>query len=143
MNFSITLRNCFSILQDETALTKDDFNTAMMKSAKETIVYTKTCESEWISPDIWRTIEERRQLKKKALDFKSSSLKEREVVQYREKGKQIKTSARRDKKQYADRLATEAKAAAERKDMKTVYQITMNLCGDRGQNQDLIGKTKD
>ena len=36
------LRNGFSILQDETALTVDDFNTAMMESAKETIGYTKT-----------------------------------------------------------------------------------------------------
>ena len=35
--FSITLRNRFSILQDETDLTTDDFNIAMMESAKETI----------------------------------------------------------------------------------------------------------
>ena len=36
-----------------------------------------------------------------------------------------------------ERLETEAEAAAERKDMKTVYQITRKLRGDRGQNQDL------
>ena len=76
--FNITLRNRFSILQDETALTIDDFNTAMMESAKETNEYTKTCKLIWISPDTWRTIEKRRQLKKKALDSKSPSLKERE-----------------------------------------------------------------
>ena len=29
------------------------------------------------------------------------------------------------------------------KDMKTVYQITRKLCGDRGQNQDLYVKAKD
>ena len=46
---NITLRNRFSILRDETAMTIDFFNTAMKESAKETIGYTKTCKSEWIS----------------------------------------------------------------------------------------------
>ena len=49
--FSITLRNSLSIHQDETALTIDDFNIAMMESAKETIGYTDR-KSEWIYPDI-------------------------------------------------------------------------------------------
>ena len=88
--FNITLRNRISIPQDETAMTTDDFNTAMMESAKETIGYTKTCKFEWISPDTWRTIEEMRQLKKKAQDSKSPGLKERAVAQYREKDKQVR-----------------------------------------------------
>ena len=41
-------------------------------------------------------------MKKKALDSKSPSLKERAVAQYREKDKQVKTSARRDKRQYVE-----------------------------------------
>ena len=96
----------------------------MMESVKRKIRYTKTCKSEWISQDTWRTIEERRKLKKTALGSKSPSLNERAVAQYREKDKQVKTSARRDKKQYVERLATEAEAAAERKDIKAIYQIT-------------------
>ena len=32
--FNIMLKNRFSILQEETAMTIEDFNTAMMKSAK-------------------------------------------------------------------------------------------------------------
>ena len=142
-NFSITLKNHFSILQDETVLTIDDFNTAMMESAKETIRYTKTYKTEWISPDTWRTIEESRQLKKKVLDSKSPSLKERAVTQNREKDKQVKTSARRDNRQYVERLATEVEAAAVRRDTMTVCQITRKLRGDRGQNQDLNVKAKD
>ena len=62
---SIKLRNSFSILQDEAALTIDDFNNAMMESAKGIIRYTKTHKSEYISPGTWRTIEDRRQLKEK------------------------------------------------------------------------------
>ena len=41
------------------------------------------------------------------------------------------------------RHATEAEAAAERKDMKTFQQITRKLRGDRGKNHDLTVKTKD
>ena len=127
--FSITLRNRFSILQDETAVTIDNFSTVMMESAKETIGCTKTCKSEWITPDTWRIIEKRRQLKKKALDSKSHSLKERAVTQNIVKNKQVKTSSRR---LYIERLATEAEAAAERRDMKTIIQIIWKLRGDRG-----------
>ena len=71
------------------------------------------------------------QLKKKALDSKSPSLKERTLAQYREKDKHVKTSTRRDKRQYVERLTTEVEAAAERKDMKADYQITKKLRGDR------------
>ena len=53
------------------------------------------------------------------------------------------TSARRDKRQCVVRLATDAEAAAERKDMKTVYQITRKLHADRGLNQDITAKAKD
>ena len=128
----------------ESALTIDDLNTALMESVKETIGCTKIHGSEWIPPDTWRTIEEKKQLKKqKILDSKSPSLKERAVAQYRAKDKQIRTSARRDKRRYMERLATEAEAAAERKDMKTVYRITRKLCGDGGQSQDLTVKAKD
>ena len=70
------LRNRCSIHQDETALAIVDFNTAMMESAKEKIGYTKNCKSELIYSGTWRRIGERRQLRKRALDSKSSSLKE-------------------------------------------------------------------
>ena len=42
------------------------------------------------------------------------------------------TSARRDVRQYVERIAMEAEAAAERKDTKTIYKITKKLRGDKG-----------
>ena len=87
--FSIMLRNRFSILQDETALTVDDFNTAMMESPKETIGYTDTCKYEWISSDIWITIEERILLKKKTLDSKSQRESSRSIQRERQTSKDI------------------------------------------------------
>ncbi|KAH3884615.1 hypothetical protein DPMN_008598 [Dreissena polymorpha] len=49
----------------------------------------------------------------------------------------VKTSARRDKRRYIDRLAEEAETAAEHNDMKTVYRNTRKLKGDYGQHHDL------
>ena len=69
-------------------------------------------------------MEERRQLKKKALDSKSPSLKERALAQYREKGKQVKTSARREKRQYVEILATETEAAIELHHSTTSQETT-------------------
>ena len=42
-----------------------------------------------------------------------------------------------------ERHATEAEAAADQKDIKTVNQIARKLRGDRGQNQDLTVRAKD
>ena len=135
--FNIALKNHFAILQDETALTIDSFNTAMKEAAKETIGYRKSTKNEWLSDDTWKSIEERRQIKKQLLDSKSPRLKERTAAQYREKDKEVKTSARRDKRQYIEQLAEKAERAAEQKDMKTVYMTTKKLSGNWGQSQDI------
>ena len=142
-DFSIALRNRFSILQDETALTIDSFNKTMTEVAEATLGYRRSTKSEWISEDTWKAIEGRRRLKKRLLDAKSPRLKERAAAQYREKDRQVKTSARKDKRQFTERLAQAAEVAAEQKDMKTVYQITKKLRGDRGQSQDLPVKAED
>ena len=53
------------------------------------------------------------------------------------------TYARRDNRQYVERLATEAEAVVEQKDVNTVCHIPRKLRGDRGQNRDLNLKAKD
>ena len=56
---------------------------------------------------------------------------------HREKDKEIKKSARRDRRCYIEQLAEDAQATAERNDMNTVYQITKILQDETGPNQDL------
>ncbi|KAK3515953.1 hypothetical protein QTP86_004679, partial [Hemibagrus guttatus] len=141
--FSISLKNRFAILQDDAALTIDSFNKALKEAAEETIGYRKNVKTEWISNDTWKTIEERRQIKKKLLDSKSPRLKERITSWYREKDREVKTSTRRDKRRHIEQLAEDAERAAEQKDMKTVYMTTKKLRGDRGQNQDIPVRAKD
>jgi transketolase len=72
----------------------------------------------------------KRQIKKKLLDTKSPRLKEQVRIQYREKDREVKNSARQDKRQYIEQLAEEAEMAAEQKDMNIVYMITQKLRGD-------------
>ncbi|KAH3697879.1 hypothetical protein DPMN_085391 [Dreissena polymorpha] len=71
----------------------------------------------------------RRKKIKKLLGTKSPRLKERISKEYTssEKDKVVKTSARRDKRRYIERLAEEAETAAEHNDMKTVYRNTRKL----------------
>lgn len=115
----------------------------MNGAATEAIGYKKSTKSEWLSKDTWNTIEERKQLKKNFLAAKSPRLKERAAALYREKDKEVKKSARKDKRIYTDKLAERAQRAAEMKDMKTVYQITKKLRGDHGPKQDLPVKAED
>ncbi|XP_061164954.1 craniofacial development protein 2-like [Saccostrea echinata] len=104
---------------------------------------SRHAKSERLSKDTWTTIEERKQLKKNLIDAKSPRLKDRAAALYRKKDKEVKKSARRDRRYYMEQLAEEAQEAAERKDMKTVYQITKKLRGDHGPNQDLPAKAED
>ena len=82
-------------------------------------------------------------MKKKTLNSKSPSLKDRVVDQYRDKDKQVRTSARAYKRQYVEKHVIEAEVAAQRNDMRTVYQITRKLRGDRGENQNHTVESKD
>jgi hypothetical protein len=89
--FSAAKKNRFAILQDNKAMTIGSFNKATKEAAEETIGYRKITKTEWIFNDTWKTIEERRQIKKKLLDTKSPSLKEQVSCQYREKDRKLKT----------------------------------------------------
>lgn len=62
---------------------------------------------------------------------------------YREKDKEVKKSARRNKRCYTDKPAEKAHQTAEIKDMKTVYHIIKKLRGDHDPNQDLPVKAED
>ncbi|XP_052233243.1 uncharacterized protein LOC127846107 [Dreissena polymorpha] len=81
--------------------------------------------------------------KNKLLDTKSLRLKEIISKEYSKKDKVVKTSARRDKRRYIDRLVEEAETAAEHNDMWTVYQNTRKLKGDYGQHNALPVRAED
>ena len=110
--FNIALQNRFSVLQDEPDVTINQFHQALNDSAAEIIGHRKSVKAVWLTDDTWSIIEERKQAEKKLLDIKSPKLRERAATLFREKDKEVKTSARRDKRRYTERLSGEAQAAA-------------------------------
>ena len=73
--------------------------------------------------------EERTKLKEKVLNTKSPRLQENLQKAYSEKDKEVKRSARKDKRAYIDKLADDAEKAASKGNLNTVYKITKELCG--------------
>ena len=55
-------------------------------------------------------------------------MQERLQKEYSSKDKEIKRSARQDKRAYVDKLAEKAETAAQKSELSTVYRITRQLC---------------
>ena len=79
---------------------------------------------EWITPDTWQAIEERRQLKKKINDSKSARLREKYRAAYTETNRRVKRKIRTDKRAYMEDLAKEAEEAAQKGEQRNVYKVT-------------------
>ena len=77
------------------------------------------------------------------LSAKSPRLKERIEGEYRSKDKEVKKSARKDKKDYVEKITTEAEEAARKRDMKTVYQTIKTIAGGQHLNPELPVKDRD
>ena len=52
-------------------------------------------------------------------------------IEYAELNKMAKKSARADKRRYLEDLAETAEIAASKNEMRTVYKITHQICGER------------
>ena len=135
--FMIELRNRFSTLSEQT---NDDsgiesrwnnFKEAYNDTSLAVLGYRRRKNQEWISEESWKRVEERRSLKNKIDGTKSERVKDKLRVLYSEKDKEVKRNMRKDKRQWLDRLATEAETAANQGNMKGVYDITKQLCNER------------
>lgn len=104
-----------------------------MKAYKETaesvVGFRKKKDKQWITPETWRKIDERRKAKDKLLSAKFPRLTQRAKAEYKIKDKEVKRSARRDKKAFVEELAGEAEMAAAKGELSTVYKITKQLSG--------------
>ena len=64
------------------------------------------------------------------LSTKSPRLQQYVHESYKGKGKEVKKSARSDKRSFVEGLAAEAECAAVMGELSTVYKITKRLCGN-------------
>ena len=141
--FSIELSNRFHLLDDIPA---DDLNNycnkvqeAFLHTSEKTLGYQESHRKPWISDDTWKLIEERRCLKHSVL---SGGSRLSQSNPYKEKSKEVKKSARNDKRRYIEGKAQEAEDAEKRGDTKTLYKITRELTSSRTASCSVI-KDKD
>lgn len=141
--FQLEIRNRFRVLQDdEQDLTIDNFNQAMNQAAEATLGYKRKHKESWISSGTWEKIAERKDIKKRLNQTKSERVKDQIKKRYTQADKEVKKSARKDKKKYIEDLTSEAERAAQRQDMRTLYRITSDLKGGY-QNVDTPIKDKE
>lgn len=98
------------------------------KSTSENVLgFKHKHRKEWISETTWELIEKRKQIHNQKLVASDTTQKERLTNEYRDLNKQVKRSARRDKRTWINNLAKQAETAAVSHDTRTLYSISRKL----------------
>ena len=87
----------------------------------------KNCK-EWIGAQTYEALRHHQAIRKQKLNAKSPRLQERLTAQYQEVNREVKRSARRDKRAFVEEMALKAEEAARRKDQGELYKITKTVC---------------
>ena len=135
--FSLKLQNRFDILQEEENLEAqwDIFKRAHIETAREILGHKTQNRKIWITNETWKKIEERREMKNKLLEVKIEDRIQIIRAEYKLKNKEVKKAAKKDKKEYIEKLAQEAEEAAKTYDIRTLYTITKRLGKKSFKNQ--------
>ena len=110
------------------------FKESYADAAKKAVGFKKKKTKKWLSAETWARIEARRKVKEKMLNTKSSRQIERTQQEYKIKDREVKRSARQNKRNFIKKLASEAEETEEEKEFYTVYKITKQLCGNNSSN---------
>ena len=86
---------------------------------------------EWITTETWTLIRERKQLKDLVNQTQDQKQKQELQAHYWDKNRQVKWTARRDKRNFIEELTGEAETAAGQRNAKRLYEITRTLSGKR------------
>ena len=132
--FKISLTNRFQILQEPV---EDETMDQMWLRVKETV--TSTCQEvlgtkkrihkEWITSQTVKEIEARKQKKAAVNNSRTRTGKARARDEYAEANKQVRKSIKADKRNYVDKLASEAERAAHQGNMRELYTTVKKLSG--------------
>ena len=112
------------------------------ESAKTVLGYQMKKSKSWITADSWQKIENRRAMKRMVDDAKSSRQKALKKEEYLRVDKEVKSSLRKDKREWANNNAQEADNTARRGQMKGVYEATRKLCNERPKRVDMVKDRK-
>ena len=79
--FKLELKNRFHILQEKQEMNIDSFNQVLTETSKSLQGYRKKRKEEWIKTHTWKTIDERKETKKKINDTKSQRINNKTLFQ--------------------------------------------------------------
>ena len=102
-------------------------NKAWIETCEETVGTKKGAQHAWITPGTMDKVKTRKELKNVLNNSKTKASKQQATKRYSEADKDVKTSARRDKRAYIETLAKEAEEAAAQRNMKALYDTTRKL----------------
>ena len=91
--------------------------------------YRKSAKEECLSADTWNLISETKKIRSKILDCKESPELETLSRSYKDKDREVKKSARRDKRKRIDDSACRAEEAARSGNIQELYKITKMISG--------------
>ncbi len=130
--YHLALSNRFAALQE----TSEDLNLEeqwqqMKETWKEacrgTVGIRKRQHQEWITPETLKKVEGRREKKEQLNQSKTRASKQAATTDYNRANREVKISTRRDKRRYIENMAQEAEEAAQKRNMKALYDTTKKL----------------
>ncbi|XP_052080744.1 uncharacterized protein LOC127718727 [Mytilus californianus] len=140
-DFKLELKNRFQLLEQRKSNNMEESETVdeqwlevkdlFKKTSEKILGFKRQKHKEWIKPETWNLIDNRKELKKKICNTHSDRLKDRLMGQYSNCNKEVKKATRKDKKEFIEGMALEAEKAASEQRMGDLYQITKKLCGHK------------
>ena len=143
--FSCSVKNRYSALE----FVEEDVDshwTALkhtwQKSCDEVLGKRRKSQKEWLSAETWNLITQRKRLKVDINSCSGQAKKSNLTSRYWQLNKDVRKSAKKDKKAFLDTLATEVESAAGQRNMKRLYDITRAMSGKRSRPPEPV-KNKD
>lgn len=119
------LRAAVSRLENEPSW--DECNHIFLKVAEDTLGYRRIERKEWISDRTWELICNRMNIKAAINNAKTRASKTALQSNYNDADRAVKKSARRDKRLWAENIATEAQAASDTNRSRDLYNTVKRL----------------
>ena len=120
----------------------DDKRSVELKSTCEEVLGKRSrTQKEWLTAATLRVVDKRREKKAETNMAKTRALKARLSGEHTALNKEVKKSARTDRREHVERMKQDAEDAAGGGDMRELYQITKRLAGKKSTlPQHVLGK---
>ena len=101
----------------------DEFKTAYNEIEEVILGKRRKDVKEWVSENTMKTIEERKEMKRKMNCTKSTRIASKLTEEYQKFDREMKRKCRRDKREYINGMIREAEEAARKGEQETLYRI--------------------